>query len=229
MNRNDRKTLRNPVATAAPSESELAAAQALGERELTALHAPSERFRDSFLEGAREFDAEGQLDSTYATSLGYELDSLGTNFHTFVWDLANLGNCSRLLESGYQDRIFWLLDGDEYIGQTSIRPELGTPYLITYGGHIGYSIRPGRRRQGYGTRILALALEKCAETMDCVLVTCDADNLPSRRIIEANGGDYESSLVMDAAIRRAEGRGADEDVSKLRYWIDLSGLRRHGL
>ncbi len=103
----------------------------------------------------------------------------------------------------------------------------GYPYLITYGGHIGYSIRPDRRQQGYGRRILSLALDECVELeMDRVLITCDEDNQPSRRIIEANGGQFESSLTMDRAVRRAEGRKSKGDVEKLRYWIELKDRRR---
>ena len=40
--------------------------------------------------------------------------------------------------------------------------------------------------------------------------------------IEANGGNFEKSLVMDAGTARTEGRGGGE-IRKLRYWIDLSG------
>jgi len=62
--------------------------------------------------------------------------------------------------------------------------------------------------------------------MDRVLITCDEDNMPSRRIIEANGGTFESGLTMDRAIRRAEGRKIEKDIQKLRYWIELRDLRR---
>lgn len=191
------------------------------------LQVPSPLYRESFLAGAAAFAAEKRLESTYAPFLGYDLSRLRREFDTFVWDLKQLGDASRLHSSGYRDHVYWLVDDGEYIGQTSIRPQLGTPYLITYGGHIGYSIRPDRRRQGYGRRILCLALDQCVELdMERVLITCDEDNDPSRRIIEANGGQYESSLTMDRAVRRAEGRKGAGDVQKLRYWIDVQGRRR---
>jgi predicted acetyltransferase len=50
--------------------------------------------------------------------------------------------------------------------------------------------------------------------------------MPSRRIIEANGGTFESGLTMDRAIRRAEGRKSEKDIQKLRYWIELRDRRR---
>jgi predicted acetyltransferase len=183
---------------------------------------PSDHFRDSFLEGAAEFASEGRLESTYAAYLGYDLKRLGRDFASFVWDLRRMGDPSRLHQSGYQDLVYWLVEGGRYLGQSSIRPELGTPYLITYGGHIGYSIRPMLRRLGYGRKILQLALERCGELgLKRVLVTCDEDNEASRRIIEANGGLFESSLVMDAVVARAEGRRDEDEVRKLRYWFEL--------
>ena len=51
-------------------------------------------------------------------------------------------------------------DGDEFIGEASIRHQLNA-HLMQEGGHIGYGIRPSRRDRGYGKRILALALVEC--------------------------------------------------------------------
>ncbi len=193
-----------------------------GEHDACTLAAPHPQYRDTFIDGAAEFDAEGRLDSTYAAFLGYDLPRLHRDFDSFVHDLTRMAHKARVRQAGYRDCVFWLVDDGRYVGQTSIRPELGTPYLITYGGHIGYSIRPSHRRQGYGRRILELALSQCARLgLQRALVTCDEDNTPSRRIIESNGGVFESGLVMDDIVARAEGR-AGEEVRKLRYWFELS-------
>lgn len=193
-----------------------------GEHDECTLEEPHARFRDSFVEGAEEFARQGRLDSTYASFLGYDVDRLQRDFDGFVAALRRLASQSRIRQAGYRDCVRWLIDEGTYLGQASIRPELGTPYLITYGGHVGYSIRPGCRRQGYGRRILALALQECTRFgLDRALVTCDEDNEPSRRIIEANGGAFESGIPMDDIVARAEGRGG-ERVRKLRYWFDLA-------
>lgn len=192
------------------------------------LEIPDERYETSFLDGAAEFAREDRLDSTYARALGYDLAALRLDFRTYVWDLKRLGEKSA---HGYVDIMHWLIDREEYVGQASVRPDLVTPYLITYGGHIGYSIRPTRRRRGYGKHILRLALEKSRRLgLDRVLVTCDADNLASKRIIESNGGEFETAMRMDTHILRVEGREGETDLDKLRYWIDLSDLpQRHVL
>ena len=51
--------------------------------------------------------------------------------------------------------VLWLVEGDEFIGETHVRHELNA-YLFREGGHVGYGIRPARQRQGYGKLILAL-------------------------------------------------------------------------
>ena len=186
---------------------------------MQSLVTPSVLYRDSFLAGAAEFLAEGRFDSTYARSLGYGSDSLADQFPQFVRDLKGLADAAR---ARYPDRVLWLVHDGEYIGQTSIRSELSTPYLLTYGGHIGYSIRPSRRCRGYGKAILALTLEVAREIgLRRVLVTCDSDNIGSRKIIEHNGGQFESAMAMLSRTFRAEGRKPAPLIEKLRYWIDL--------
>lgn len=98
----------------------------------------------------------------------------------------------------------WITDGDEVIGSIAVRHELNA-WLLDQGGHIGYSIRPSRRREGHASRALALALDRARELgLDRVLLTCDLDNAASRRTIEANGGVLE-----------------DVRGDKQRWWIEL--------
>lgn len=111
----------------------------------------------------------------------------------------------------------WYVDGPYYIGTVMIRHDL-TPQLRHDGGHIGYHVVPGQRRRGHATAMLAAACAWCrAHGLLKVLVTCSADNLASRRVIEANSGVLENGTGgSDSA------DGSDSD-SVLRYWIDLSG------
>ncbi|NHA68515.1 GNAT family N-acetyltransferase [Phycicoccus sp. CMS6Z-2] len=102
---------------------------------------------------------------------------------------------------------FWVVDDADpttYLGSLSVRHRL-TPFLLEYGGHIGYSVRPSARRRHVATDALRLALPECAALgIDPVLVTCDDDNVGSARTIEANGGVLE-----------------DVRDGKRRYWIAL--------
>ena len=78
--------------------------------------------------------------------------------------------------------------GDEYLGRLSIRHRL-TPHLLYFGGNIGFEVRPGARRRGHATAMLAAALPLAAALgIDPARVDCDAGNVASRRVIERNGG-----------------------------------------
>lgn len=83
---------------------------------------------------------------------------------------------------------FWLFEGDLPIGFAKLRHRLDGR-LRARGGHIGYGVRASMRGRGYGTQLLRLALEE-ARSLDLkeVVLTCDAANAPSRRVIEKNGG-----------------------------------------
>lgn len=92
------------------------------------------------------------------------------------------------------------------VGMTNIRHSLVDGYEVC-GGHIGYSIRPTERGQGYGNIILELSLKYCKELgIQRVLMTCDKDNIASKKVIQKNGGVFENSITL-----------GDETIE--RYWI----------
>ena len=65
-------------------------------------------------------------------------------------------------------------------------------FLLDVGGHIGYDVRPTRRREGHATAMLRAALPWALDLgIDPALVTCDDDNVGSIRVIEACGGVLE--------------------------------------
>jgi predicted acetyltransferase len=130
------------------------------------------------------------------------------------WDLSEDG-CRRLVDVllAEADRpaddekivpclFYWITDADEVVGFLALRTRLNE-WLLNEGGHVGYSIRPSRRRQGHAARALSLAVQRAGDLgIDRVLVTCDEDNVASARTIERCGGSYE-----------------DTRNGKRRYWI----------
>lgn len=90
---------------------------------------------------------------------------------------------------------YWLMDGEKFIGEVRLRFKLNAK-LRREGGHIGYGIRPSKRKKGYGTRILAMVLPKVKKLgIKKALVTCDDTNVGSWKIIEANGGILKDKII----------------------------------
>ena len=103
-------------------------------------------------------------------------------------------------------------EDDRIIGMVDIRHKLND-YLLKFGGHIGYGIRPNERKKHYGTEALKLALTKCKKMgMKKVLVTCNKTNIGSAKIIINNGGIFENDLD--------EGEEFNHNLIS-RYWIKL--------
>jgi predicted acetyltransferase len=167
---------------------------------------PSLQYRQTHLEAFREFQAHGENLNTDLTLLADRLEELLAWIHT-QQDPATV-EPGQLLFFDH-----WLIDQEEWIGKLTLRPQINEQFLFS-GGHIGYEIRPSRRRQGYGTILLRLGLKKAREHgLDRVLLTCDETNIGSKKIIEANSGRYENAVQPEGT-----------SVKKLRYWIDLSPL-----
>lgn len=87
---------------------------------------------------------------------------------------------------GYQR---WMWDG-EFAGAIGLRWQRGTPDLPPHClGHIGYSVVPWKRRQGYATEALRLTLpDAAAQGLPYVEIVTDIGNTASQRVVLANGG-----------------------------------------
>jgi predicted acetyltransferase len=106
------------------------------------------------------------------------------NFEEYIHDIQNDSIGINLPEGAVQCSTFWLIDQEEVVGVVRVRHQ-----EVEHAGHIGYDISPYSRNKGYGTQILKLALEKAkAIGITEVILTCRADNIASRKIIEKNHG-----------------------------------------
>lgn len=178
------------------------------------LATPDLRYQRSFLAAADEFLAAGE--DRHAGIPGIRPDRFqGGPTYTRA-DLEDPGAFARYarwladqkepdaprLEGIVPSTELWMVAEGEFVGSIGLRHELNE-LLLTWGGHVGYSVRPSARRRGHATRALAMMLPVAAQLgIDPVLVTCDTDNVASRRTIERNGGVYE-----------------DTREGKLRYWV----------
>ncbi|WP_242243323.1 GNAT family N-acetyltransferase [Bacillus cereus group sp. BfR-BA-01309] len=90
---------------------------------------------------------------------------------------------------------FLSVEQGELIGFVNIRKRLNQE-LLRESGHIGYSVHPNKRRQGYATKQLKLALYEAQKLgLQKVLITCDKANIASVKTIQKVGGVLENEVV----------------------------------
>jgi predicted acetyltransferase len=163
---------------------------------------PAPRYKAAILAAATEMHEVGEWDITP--------EAFAMRFNDMLSELAAAKHPATAPPGILPYEDFWLLEGDIWIGLLTLRLELNEQFLHS-GGHIGYVIRPSKRRCGYGTTLLRLGLEKARERgLSRVLLTCDETNTGSRKIIETNGGQFEDAVVVEG-----------QPAKKLRYWISI--------
>lgn len=161
---------------------------------------PTPKLETAFLAMANEFLAAG--DDRYKSEIG--------DFSGYLARLSKSARGEDLPAERVPGNEFWLVSGNRVLGRSKLRHRLNRA-LEHEGGHIGYDIRPSERRKGYGTLILKLTLERAKDLgLSRVLLTCDADNIGSAKIIENNGG-----VLNKQAISQKSG------LPILHYWIEL--------
>jgi predicted acetyltransferase len=167
---------------------------------MTELVDPSPRYRDSFLVAQLEFVEHAARHGTPDRGPPVTAET----FDAVLAKFADYAAGRNLPPDRIAETTYWLVDGDEYLGRISARHAL-SPALREIGGHVGYAVRPSRRREGHGTRMLQLVIPKLAALgIDPALITCDEDNIASRKIIERAGGVLATDIVVPG---------------KLRYWL----------
>ncbi|WP_321788304.1 MULTISPECIES: GNAT family N-acetyltransferase [Paraburkholderia] len=108
----------------------------------------------------------------------------------------------------------WIWDGD-FSGAIGFRWQPGTAELPQYVlGHIGFSVVPWKRGNGYAKQALNLILgEAKVQGLPYVELTVDPENIASQKVISASNG------VLIERFRKAAAYGFAET---LRYRIELS-------
>ena len=83
---------------------------------------------------------------------------------------------------------------NKLVGVVNVRHYLNDVLLI-HGGHIGDSVRPSERKNGYGTMQIGLAIKYLKSIgTNKILITCNKDNEASRKTIINNGGQLENEI-----------------------------------
>ena len=167
------------------------------------LREPNEGDREQVMAYREEFLAIGsRMDGTSA------LDKYA-DFDAWLAQLRKLKDPATTPAGLVPATEYLALDEHEHlVGMTNLRHRLND-YLLTYGGHIGYSVRPSERQNGYATQMLRLTLEKAKERgIEKVRICCDHYNVASAKTIRANGGVLEDEQF-----------DSSDGTLTQRYWI----------
>jgi predicted acetyltransferase len=170
------------------------------------LSVPHVRYKDYFLDALYELRTERPsidlLDNL-------DVESLRADFADYVQKLIDQSMGKGLPKGWIPHSTYWIIDNDEFIGMIDLRHEL-TPALEKYGGHVGYTIRPNKRKKGYATKALKMLLPIAFKMgIKKILVTCDTNNTASIKVIESNGGILQDEIQNEG-----------QKVLTRRYWIE---------
>jgi len=162
---------------------------------------PTARLRESFLQAVRELQEEG-----LPWWRGGALETVEADVAGFVAkQLADATGRSGRVPKTH----LWAVTEGRFVGRIAIHHELDDALRVE-GGHIGYDTVPSFRGRGVATEMLRLALPVARSLgLTEVLLTCDASNAASIRVIERNGGSLRETRTL------GEGR------VKRHYWIPL--------
>lgn len=148
-----------------------------------------------------------EFERTGTTCIGYNGHE---NYAAWLLGMQNRKTGKNLPAHFVRENFYLCYDGDDMVGVFSLKFEL-TPFLYNYGGHIGYAVKPSRRRRGFATEILKQGLKTAkAFGFDRMLLICDEDNVASEKTILKCGGKFENTLFDE-----------DEQVNVKRFWIEL--------
>lgn len=148
-------------------------------------------------------DCYAMLQEIWPGENGFENTWYGVNYRDFLQKCHDQSLWVWLAHWRIPQTLYRLYIDGEVIWYGKLRHFLNEKLLEEW-GHIGYCIRPTERGKWYGNIILWALLQKAKEKwIDKVLLTCNNDNIPSKKTIERYGWNAEHS------------------ETKCRYWITL--------
>src|SRR3989338_8882010 len=120
-------------------------------KQMGKLVTPSSSLKDGFLEAVKEYERVGENIYMHGSKPDEDFDKL-------LLKIKERESGENLPKDRVPQTELWFVSGGEFIGWTKIRHMLNEK-LLQEGGHIGYSIRPSKRKMGFGNKILNLALQ----------------------------------------------------------------------
>ncbi|TFB21744.1 GNAT family N-acetyltransferase [Filobacillus milosensis] len=137
------------------------------------------------------------------------LRNAGNSYPDFVQNVQKASE-GQVLEGWVANSTYFLIDeNNNILGSCNLRHDLNQK-LLEIGGHCGYGVRPTERGKGYATEILKQSLDILRGIgIKRALITCNDDNIASRKVILNNDGVQDESFT------------EEDDTIVNRFWINL--------
>lgn len=166
---------------------------------------PNKKYLKSYQNFCRDFIKNGTTEE-YRT--GYEKQLASSKKSLFLKWLHDDSKGVNLEKGMVQMTTYWAIVNEKVVGRINLRHRLNKELRI-YGGHVGYAVRPSEQQKGYATIMLHQVLQKAKKIgLKKVMLSCDADNYGSNKVIENNNGKLE---------KKANIQGKEICI----YWIKL--------
>lgn len=159
---------------------------------------PTEKYKEDSINYVKETIESG----SEINGVG-SLDKYLDNYEKWLEYRDEVRKCSVTEDRVPGEQYFMVNEQDEIIGMCNLRT--ATTDLIRFKvGHIGYSIRPSKRGNGYNKINLYLGLLKCKEYgIKEAVLTAAEQNTASWKTMEALGGKLEETFEgHDELVRR---------------------------
>ena len=146
---------------------------------------PTENNEKDVLDFYKEFEEKGEC------CIGFQFHN---DYKKWLKQMTNRKEGKNLPEGYVKENFYLCYEDNQLVGVFSLKFEL-TDYLLHYGGHIGYAVRPSRRNNGLATQILKQGLTIAKDNhLKKVLAAVNEDNLASIQVILKNNGKLENEL-----------------------------------
>lgn len=148
-----------------------------------------------------------EFEKNHEACIGYRHHA---DYDKWLLDMQNRKTATDLPDGYVRENFYLCYEDNDLVGVFSLKFEL-TQFLLDFGGHVGYAVKPSCRNRGLATEILRQGLTIAKEFgFKKILAVCDEDNFPSEKVILRNHGVFENKLFDD-----------EENVFVKRYWITL--------
>lgn len=178
---------------------------------------PKKKHKEIILEFIREHQANNEFE-IHGGALVEKLD-----YDVWLKQIADNSNKKTVHKDWVVSSTFLVIrkKDNRLIGFVDIRHELND-FLRSFGGNIGFGVRPTERGKGYASIILMKALDYCREIgLQKVMLACYKDNIASKKTIERCSGILEKEFSLSELKNFPfENRNLNDKIVQV-YWIIL--------